>query len=56
MQKKAHELVVKYDFEMEKRSTFTYNMGVKAKASKAETSLNRALEFYNECLKIMDKL
>lgn len=56
MQKKAHELIAKYDFEMSKRTTFTYNMGVKAKANKADTSLKRAIEFYNECLKIMDKL
>ena len=53
---KAKELMIKYDFEMDKRAKFTYNIGEKAKESKAKTSLNRAVEFYNECLKIMDKL
>ena len=56
MQKKAKELMVKYDFEMDKRAKFTYNIGLKAKEDKAKTSLNRAIEFYNECLRIMDKL
>ena len=56
MQKKAHELILKYNSEKGKRSTFTYNIGLKAKASKAKTSLDRAQEFYNECLKIIDKL
>ena len=55
MQKKAKELIAKYDFEMSKRSIFTYNMGEKAKAFKASTSLQRAIEFYNECLRIIDK-
>jgi uncharacterized protein (UPF0332 family) len=56
MQKRAHELIAKYDYEMGKRAIFTYNMGIKAKASKSKTSLKRAIEFYNECLKIIDKL
>lgn len=54
MQKKAKELILKYDSEMEKRSTFTYEMGEKAKSTKAITSLNRAIEFYNECLRLLE--
>jgi len=53
MQRKAKELIAKYDFEMGKRGWFTYNIGEKAKESKAATSLARAIEFYNECLKIL---
>lgn len=56
MQEKAKELMIKYGFEMDKRVQFTYNMGKKAKLSKALTSLKRAVEFYNECLRVMDKL
>lgn len=56
MQIKAKNLMKKYDSEMDKRSNFTYNIGVKAKENKATTSLKRAVEFYNECLRIMDKL
>jgi uncharacterized protein (UPF0332 family) len=56
MQKKVKELMAKYDFERGKRATFTYNMGIKAKANKAKTSIERAKEFYNECLKIIDRL
>jgi uncharacterized protein (UPF0332 family) len=53
MQRKAKELMVKYDYEMDKRSKFTYNMGEKAKSAIALTSLRRAIEFYNECLKMI---
>lgn len=56
MQQKAKELMIKYDFEMDKRAKFTYNIGEKAKENKAKTSLKRAIEFYNECLRVMDKL
>ena len=56
MQQKVKDMMVKYDFEMDKRAKFTYNIGVKAKENKALTSLNRAIEFYNECLRVMDKL
>lgn len=56
MQKKVKDLMLKYDFEMDKRARFTYNIGVKAKENKALTSLNRAVEFYNECLRIIGKL
>lgn len=55
MQKKAKELLDNYDAEMGKRAAFTYNIGIQAKESKATTSLNRANEFYNECLRIMTK-
>ena len=54
MQKKAKELIENYDFERTKRSRFTYEMGEKAKSVKAATSLKRAVEFYNECLKIIN--
>lgn len=56
MQERVKDLMVKYDYEMDKRAKFTYNIGLKAKESKASTSLKRAVEFYNECLRIMDKL
>ncbi|MCK4589390.1 MAG: hypothetical protein KAT77_03040 [Nanoarchaeota archaeon] len=56
MQKRARELITKYDFEMGKRASFTYNIGEKAKSAKALTSLKRAIEFYNESLKIIDKI
>jgi len=56
MQQRVKDLMLKYDFEMDKRAKFTYNIGLKAKESKALTSLSRAIEFYNECLRIMDKL
>ncbi|MBW2968871.1 hypothetical protein KY314_02010 [Candidatus Woesearchaeota archaeon] len=56
MQEKARELMIKYNFEMEKRAKFTYNLGTKSKQNKAATSLKRAVEFYNECLRIMDKI
>ena len=56
MQRKVKDLMANYDFEIGKRAKFTYNIGVKAKENKASTSLNRAVEFYNECLRIMDKL
>ena len=55
MQKKAKELIKKYEYELGKRGRFTYEMGEIAKAEKAKTSLARALEFYNECLKMMSK-
>ena len=56
MQEKVKGLMLKYDFEMDKRARFTYNIGEKAKENKAKTSLGRAVEFYNECLRVMDKL
>jgi len=56
MQKKVKDLMIRYGSEMGKRAMFTYNIGVKAKENKASTSLKRAVEFYNECLRVMDKL
>lgn len=56
MQGKARELMAKYGFELGKRARFTYNIEEKAKSAKAQTSLKRAVEFYNECLRIMGKL
>ena len=56
MKKKVHEMIEDYDFEMGKRAKFTYNIGEKAKMNKAMTSLSRAANFYNECLKIIDKM
>jgi uncharacterized protein (UPF0332 family) len=53
---KAKELLEKYGSEMDKRARFTYNIGEKAKESKAKTSLQRAMEFHNECLRILDTL
>ena len=53
MQRKAKDLIMKYSSEMGKRGRFTYNLGEKAKSVKASTSLKRAIEFYNECLKII---
>ena len=52
---KAHDLMEKYSFEMEKRVKFTYNIGVKAKENKAATSLKRAVDFYNEGLRVLDR-
>lgn len=54
--KKAEELILCYNYEMDKRARFTYNMGDKAKENKADTSLKRAIEFYNECLEIMENI
>jgi len=56
MQEKAKEIISRYGYEMGKRASFTYNTGKIAKSDKALTSLNRAIEFYNESLRIMDGL
>lgn len=55
MKEKTIDLMKKYDYEMGKRSKFTYEIGVKAKQAKANTSLNRAIEFYNELRKVLEK-
>lgn len=55
MQEKTLELMRNYDYEMDKRSRFTYKTGEKAKQSRAHTSLQRAIEFYNELRKILKK-
>lgn len=54
MQEKTLELMRKYDYEMDKRSRFTYQTGEKAKQGKAHTSLQRAIEFYSELRKILE--
>lgn len=56
MQQMTIELMKNYDYEMNKRSTFTYQIGEKAKQNKANTSLKRALEFYQELKKVLELL
>jgi hypothetical protein len=41
----ARDRIETIKYEMEKRKVFTYNMGINAEKSKAETSLKRAKEF-----------
>jgi len=53
MQAKTVELMKSYAYEMSKRSAFTYEIGETAKRHKAETSLQRAQEFYNELKKAL---
>ncbi len=50
---KAEDLTVKYFYEAEKRSRFTYETGEEAKQKHAKTSLERAREFLNEVEKIV---
>jgi uncharacterized protein (UPF0332 family) len=52
---KAKDLMEKYGSEMKKRAIFTYNVNEQLKQAKAETSINRAIEFYNEGLSIIEK-
>lgn len=54
MQAKTMELMKSYAYEMGKRSTFTYEIGETAKKQKAETSLQRAQDFYNEVKKVLN--
>lgn len=54
MQNKTLELMKSYAYEMGKRSAFTYEIGETAKKQKAETSLQRAQEFYNEVKKVLN--
>jgi uncharacterized protein (UPF0332 family) len=54
MQKKANELIVAYESERKKRSSFQYDIGVQAKRGYAQTSLNRAKEFVFEISKILE--
>jgi uncharacterized protein (UPF0332 family) len=63
-QKEASELLAKQEaeshvekvrFEMDKRKTFTYNMGVSAEQSKANTSFERAKEFLTLVKEMMAK-
>lgn len=54
MQTKTLELMKLYAYEMGKRSAFPYEIGEMAKKQKAETSLQRAQEFYNEIKKVLN--
>ncbi len=47
-EKKIKELVDDFDFELDKRKIFTYELGAIAHKSKAITSLQRAKRFFEE--------
>lgn len=47
-EKKIKELVDDFDFELDKRKIFTYELGAIAHKSKALTSLQRAKRFFEE--------
>ena len=53
-QEKAKELVKDYFYEKKKRSDFTYEMGLLAIKTKAQTSLERAKRFNEEIRKIIE--
>ncbi|MFC1774952.1 hypothetical protein ACFLZN_01405 [Nanoarchaeota archaeon] len=53
-QEKAKQLVIELYREKEKRSTFTYELGVSAMKSKARTSLERATRYNEELRKILE--
>lgn len=53
--KKAMDLTAKYIHEMDKRSKFTYETTEEIKQRQANTSLQRAREFFNEVEKIIEK-
>ena len=55
MQDKTKDLIEKYSYELRKRSKFTYQIGEKAKQNKAQTSLNRAIEFRQELMKVIKR-
>jgi len=55
LEKKADELIIAYEKEMKKRSKFQYDIGEMAKKGYAETSLNRAKEFFSEVRKIISE-
>ncbi|MBI4980297.1 hypothetical protein HZC30_01925 [Candidatus Woesearchaeota archaeon] len=55
MKNKALELMKGYDSEMGKRSAFTYEVEESVKLSKAETSIKRAIEFYQELRKVLER-
>ncbi|MDO8661483.1 MAG: HEPN domain-containing protein [Candidatus Woesearchaeota archaeon] len=52
---KAESIVESYSLELDKRSTFQYNMLEQTKESKAQTSLKRATEFVFELKKLLKK-
>ncbi len=54
-EKRADELIISYEQEMKKRSRFQYDTGEMARKSYAETSLNRAREFFSEVRKILSE-
>lgn len=55
MKSKTLELMKGYDSEMGKRSAFTYEIEEQVKLSKAETSIKRAIEFYQELRKVLER-
>ncbi|OGJ19900.1 hypothetical protein A3K73_08075 [Candidatus Pacearchaeota archaeon RBG_13_36_9] len=52
-EKKLKELVTDFGFELEKRKTFTYDLGKDAERNKALTSYIRAKNFFQEIEKAM---
>lgn len=50
---KAKELITSFDFEREKRRTFTYELERTKIQTKAKTSLERASHFYREIIKLV---
>lgn len=50
---KAKELINNYDFEREKRKTFTYQLESFQISAKAKTSIDRANNFYKEVRKLL---
>src|SRR3989344_5887046 len=50
---KAEDIIKSYDFEMDKRSRFQYQMSEEVKEQKAKTSLERAKEFIFEMKKML---
>lgn len=52
-EKKLKELVADFGFELEKRKTFTYDIGKDAERNKALTSYTRAKNFFQEIEKAM---
>ena len=50
---KAEDIVAGYEYEMDKRSKFQYEMSEEVKEAKAKTSLERAKEFVFEMKKLI---
>ncbi|MBT5022844.1 hypothetical protein HOK51_03950 [Candidatus Woesearchaeota archaeon] len=50
---KIMQLVNEFNFEIEKRKIFTYELGKSAERTKAETSLNRAKNFFRELERVI---
>jgi uncharacterized protein (UPF0332 family) len=55
LKRKAKELISDYEYERRKRSKFQYEIGVSAKRSYAQTSLERARKFFFEIRKLIKK-